>query len=248
MHTLKPASTDSTTGSTSSKTARWSDASPKQWSKLKVLRPSLPGCERTTSLSDVTLTAELPSPAASGRTRHMTRIDPLSSCSWSCSSRRLRSSFCQPVTACSRAGSTTSAAHCITARRYCSAISSTGRLAESIAAESKPAEPTQPKSSPDSVPGASPAFAAISLRIVAAAVSKALRSAACTSTAGGGTGSRAFCAATAACAADFSSAANAVACACCSSERICTRSCFCSACACSSCALAVALFCSAVCA
>ena len=79
MHTLKPPSTDSSTGSTSSKTSAWPLCVPKTWSNVKARRPSRPPCVTTTSVSEGTCTHAAPSVADAGRTRHMTRIEPLSS-------------------------------------------------------------------------------------------------------------------------------------------------------------------------
>ena len=242
MHTLKPASTCSTTGSTSSKTAAWSDDGPKQKSKAKRFDPSLPA-SITSPPSAVTLTTGAgPSLGASGRTRHMTRIDPLSSCSWSCSWRRLRSSACHPATAWSRAGSTDAAARCIARCRYSLAISSTGTPALSIAAESNPSCPTQNVSSPSAIctsSSESPALCASSLCRAAICASNAASSSARTSDAGGGTGSSARCAA-AASAAAFSSAA---ACTCASSSATRFLVCWCAASDCASLALVAALAC-----
>ena len=82
MQTLKPPRTESSTGSTSSKTAAWCDSGPKTQSKVNDLRPSLPGfIVIATSVSEKVVTADSPSSRPAGRTRHMTRIEPLISCS-----------------------------------------------------------------------------------------------------------------------------------------------------------------------
>mmetsp|Transcript_41470 Transcript_41470/g.133347 ORF Transcript_41470/g.133347 Transcript_41470/m.133347 type:complete len:292 (-) Transcript_41470:97-972(-) len=200
MQTLNPSSTDSTHGSTSSKTASCPDPGPKAWSKANERRPSrVPGCATSTSVGVGIVTTAAPSPAAVGRTRHITRIEPLSSCSWFWSSRRRLRSACQLPTASSRAGSTARAAPSIASRRYRSARSSmlqplpsssssaSSSPSAAAAAGSSPLWPA-PSASAASPPPPAPAPAASSERTALDATSNAASTCFCTLRGLGGTG------------------------------------------------------------